>query len=85
MISFVLGNRRLRLYPNGVIESRAFSNLGVETQNEKWQPIKFSKHSSGYMNCIHTIDGVRKNLLEHRMFITLTIKTGIFGIRQWII
>jgi hypothetical protein len=63
----MLGNRRLRLYPNGVIESRSLNNKGEETQNEQWKPISFSTTSKGYMRCCLRIDGIQMGLFEHRI------------------
>ena len=65
-MEFKIGNRRLKLYPDGVIKSRAFRN-GVETKTEKWDTIKFTESSIGYLVCCITVDGVVKVFRKHRM------------------
>ena len=63
----MLGNRRLRLYPeNGVFETRC-QQKGVETKNGKWKPISFSINDKGYKKCCLMIDGIQMGLSEHRM------------------
>ena len=66
MIEFVLGNRRLRLHPDGIMYARSHMN-GVETKNETWKPIRFTKGSRGYKCCNLTIDEIPISLLEHRI------------------
>ena len=65
MIEFVLKNRRLRLHPDGIIYLRAHRN-GIETKNGKWTEVKFCD-CNGYKACGITLDGVKVNLLEHRI------------------
>jgi len=67
MIEFELKNRRLRLHPDGVIYSRAFSHLGVETKNEKWNKIKFCKTNGGYDQCQISVDGIKRGFYKHRL------------------
>jgi len=66
MIEFVLKDRRLQLYPDGVIRCRAIIN-GVETKNETWRIIKFTKRRDGYLGCGVTIDGISRPFLKHRL------------------
>ena len=61
-----IGNRRLKMIGGKVCIVR-FSNLGVEVKSGKFSPIKFSDHSKGYKKCCITLDGVRTQLLEHRI------------------
>jgi len=65
MIEFVLKDRRLRLYPDGTIASRAIM-CGEETKTEIWNEIKFTKNN-GYLKCALYIDGVRRRFLKHRI------------------
>lgn len=65
-MEFIIGNRRLKLYPNGVIKSRAIMR-GNETKNEKWDIIKFSENGGGYLVCGLTVDGKQKTLRKHRI------------------
>ena len=66
MIEFVLKDRRLRLYPDGVIKCRAIRS-GKETKTEIWNEVSFCNHSSGYLYCSINVDGVKKPLLQHRL------------------
>ena len=66
MIEFVLGNRRLRLYPDGKITCRAILN-GEETIKEIWNDVSFFKNKTGYLQCTITVDGVYKKFLQHRL------------------
>jgi len=66
MIEFVLKNRKFRLHPDGIMYIRDHKN-GVETKTGRiWREIKFSKQK-GYMKCNHTLDGVKRNLSQHRL------------------
>ena len=67
MIEFVLGNRKLRLHPNGVMYSRAYNNKGEETKEEIWNKIKFSKHTHGYDYCRITVEGKSRLFYKHRL------------------
>ena len=66
MIEFILKDRRLRLYPDGVIRCRAIMN-GVETKTETWRTIKFTERHDGYFVCNITIDGILRLFLKHRL------------------
>ena len=66
MIEFMLKNRRLRLYPDGVFRCRSIIN-GVETKTETWRIIKFSERIDGYLECGITIDGKSRLFLQHRL------------------
>ena len=66
MIEFVLKDRRLRLTPEGNIESRAIMR-GKETKREKWNEIKFTEMNHGYLCCNITVNGVEKLFLQHRL------------------
>ena len=66
MIEFMLNDRRLRLYPDGVIMCRAIMN-GVETKTETWRTIKFTERHDGYFVCNITIDGILRLFLKHRI------------------
>jgi len=65
MTEFVLGNRRLRLYPDGKITCRTHYR-GEETINDTWHEIKFSE-DNGYLYCHITFDGVQKKFYQHRL------------------
>ena len=65
MTEFVLGDRRLRLYPDGKITCRAILN-GEETKKEIWNDVSFSENK-GYLQCTITVDGLRKKFLQHRL------------------
>jgi len=65
MTEFVLGNRRLRLYPDGKITSRAF-NRGKETKKDTWRVISFKNHI-GYFKCEITVDGISRSFAKHRL------------------
>ena len=66
MIEFVLKDRRLRLYPDGKIVSRAIKS-GKETKTEIWHEIKFCD-DNGYLKCSLTVDGVSRRFKQHRLF-----------------
>lgn len=66
MIEFVLKDRRLRLYPDGKITTRAIMR-GKETKMEKWTEITFSEMKTGYLCCNLSVDGVQKLFLQHRL------------------
>ena len=67
MIEFVLKNRKLRLHPDGVMYARAINKFGEETKYGRiWREVKFHK-VKGYIRCNVTLDGVKKNLFQHRM------------------
>tara|TARA_R110000803_G_C11773007_1_gene295537 strand:- start:45 stop:545 length:501 start_codon:yes stop_codon:yes gene_type:complete len=66
MIDFVLKDRRLRLYPDGVIRGRSIKN-GVETKNETWRIIKFHESNNGYQVCGITVDGCIRQFSKHRL------------------
>ena len=65
MIEFVLGDRRMRLYPDGKITCRAI-NRGKETKNETWYDVSFCDNQ-GYLRCHITVNGVDKMFLQHRL------------------
>jgi hypothetical protein len=66
MIEFVLGNRKLRLHPDGIMYARAHMK-GEETNTGRiWKEVKFHDRK-GYMKCDITIDGVNRNLSQHRL------------------
>jgi len=66
MIEFVLENRKLRLHPDGVMYIRDHRN-GVETKSGCiWKEVKFRK-IKGYCMCNVTLDGVKRNLSQHRL------------------
>ena len=66
MIEFVLGNRKLRLHPDRIMYVRDHKN-GVETKSGRiWKEVKFRK-IKGYCQCDITIDGVKRNLSQHRL------------------
>jgi len=65
MIEFVLKNRRLRLYPDGSIASRAIMR-GKETKTDTWKEIKF-KDINGYLKCEITVNGVVRVFAKHRL------------------
>lgn len=65
-MEFKIGNRRLKLYPNGEIKSRAIMR-GNETKNEKWDMITFGDNGGGYLVCGLTVDGKQKTLRKHRI------------------
>ena len=65
MTEFVLGDRRLRLYPDGKITCRARCR-GKETKQDKWTDVSFSDHK-GYLRCGITVDGVKKLFYQHRL------------------
>ena len=64
-MEFKIGNRRLKLYPNGEIKYRAIWG-DKETKTEKWDTIKFCE-SDGYLICGLTVDGKKKTLRKHRV------------------
>ena len=64
-MEFVIKNRRLKLFPDGVIKSRAVV-AGKETKKEIWREIKFSE-SNGYLICGMIVDGSLKFFRKHRM------------------
>jgi len=66
MIEFVLGNRKLRLHPNGVMYSREHMN-GHETKKEKWREINFCKNTYGYDVCGITVEGKPRLFYKHRL------------------
>ena len=66
MIEFNIKNRRLRLYPDGVITCRAIRN-GKETKMEIWKVLGTTTTSTGYLKCKIAIDGVEKTFLRHRI------------------
>ena len=66
MIEFVLKNRKLRLHPDRIMYVRDHKN-GVETKSGRiWKEVKFRK-IKGYCQCDITIDGVKRNLSQHRL------------------
>ena len=65
MTEFVLGNRRLRLYPDGKITCRAILN-GEETKKEIWNDVSFIDNN-GYLRCNIKVNGVQKLFLQHRL------------------
>ena len=64
-MEFVIKNRRLKLFPDGVIKCRAIL-AGKETKKETWREIKFSK-SNGYLICGMIVDGGLKFFRKHRI------------------
>jgi len=66
MTEFVLGNRRLRLYPDGKITLRARCR-GKETKQDTWNELPFFKNKNGYLTCSLTINGGQKGLYKHRL------------------
>ena len=67
MIEFVLGNRKLRLHPDGIMYARAHRN-GVETNTGRiWKEVKFTKPTTGYCHCGIALDGVNRNFYQHRL------------------
>jgi len=65
MIEFVLGNRRLRLYPDCKITCRAVMR-GEESKKEIWNDVSFSD-TNGYLSCNLSVDGVQKKFYQHRL------------------
>ena len=65
-MEFVIKNRRLKLFPDGVIKCRAIRN-GVETKTEIWREVKFCEDNTGYLVAGITIDGKSKKFLKHRV------------------
>ena len=65
MIEFEVGNRRLRLDPDGVMYCRAHYR-GEETKKETWHQVTFYK-SYGYDRCNITVDGIKRGFLKHRL------------------
>jgi len=65
MTEFVLGNRRLRLYPDGKITIRAIRN-GEETKKDTWNDASFYA-TKGYLYCSITVDGIDKKFSKHRL------------------
>jgi hypothetical protein len=67
MIEFVLKNRKLRLHPDGIMYIRAHNKHGEETKSGRvWKEVNFRK-IKGYCMCNVTLDGVKKNLSQHRL------------------
>ena len=66
MIEFNIKNRRLRLYPDGVITCRAIRN-GKETKKEKWNNISFNDNGIGYLTATICVDGAPRNFYKHRL------------------
>ena len=67
MIEFIVGDRRMRLYPDGTITCRAIIR-GKETKNGAWYGVSFCKTNKGYLYCSILVDGVKKGFLQHRLF-----------------
>ena len=65
-MEFIIGNRRLKLYPDCVIKSRAVRN-GVETKTEKWDTIKFTENDKGYLICGITVGSKVRFFRKHRI------------------
>ena len=65
MTEFVLKDRRLRLYPDGKITSRAVIG-GKETKKDTWRVISF-KNVNGYFKCEITVDGISRSFAKHRL------------------
>ena len=65
MTEFKLGDRRMRLYPDGKITLRARCR-GKETKQDKWTDVSFSDHN-GYLRCSITVDGIERMFLQHRL------------------
>ena len=67
MIEFVLGNRKLRLHPDGIMYVRAHNMFGEETKSGNiWREVKFRK-LKGYCQCDLSIDRVNRNFSQHRL------------------
>ena len=66
MIEFKLKNRRLRLYPDGVITCRAI-HRGKETIKETWNNISFNDNGIGYLVVTIYVDGAPRNFYKHRL------------------
>ena len=65
MTEFVLGDRRLRLYPDGKITCRAIMR-GKETKKEKWYGVTFYE-VKGYLRCSIKVNGVKRMFSKHRL------------------
>jgi len=65
MIEFNVGDRRMRLYPDGKITSRSV-NRGKETKKEIWNDVTF-RDIKGYLRCSIKVNGVEKILAQHRL------------------
>lgn len=65
-MEFVIKNRRFKLFPDGVIKSRAHYR-GEETKTEKWNEINFHENNKGYLVAGITVDGKSKSFLKHRI------------------
>jgi hypothetical protein len=65
-MEFVIKNRRLKLFPDGVIKCRAVMG-GKETKKDIWRVVKFCKNSRGYLVASITIDGKEKIFRKHRI------------------
>jgi hypothetical protein len=65
-MEFNIGNRRFKLYPDGVIKSRAIMR-GKETKKIIWKNVYFNDNGNGYLICTILINGIRKNLRKHRI------------------
>ena len=69
MIEFVLGNRKLRLHPDGIMYVRALNKFGEETKSGRiWKEVTFNtSKTTGYIRCDINIDGIKKGFSQHRL------------------
>ena len=65
MIEFNVGDRRMRLYPDGKITCRS-QYRGEETKNENWYSITFREHK-GYTMSYISVNGKMRHLSKHRL------------------
>lgn len=65
MIEFNVGDRRMRLYPDGTITCRSQYG-GGETKNDNWFNIKF-RGNKGYAMSHLSVNGKMRHLSKHRL------------------
>ena len=66
MIEFNVGDRRLRLYPDGNITLRTHYR-GEESKSGAWHQIQFNYNGVGYLASGIKINGVYKKFAKHRL------------------